>query len=454
MTQAVPGIATAPGTDTYAEAFDTLSARVDHPDWLVELRRAAFDRFVELGLPGPRHEDWRSTSIKPITDTSYQLAGPGARGLTTETLEAHTFEAVANARLVFVDGHLNPEQSEVHDLPDGVIVCSIAEAIRDHADLVRAHLAKHVDITESTDAFAALNTAMIEDGIFVYLPQGVVVDKPMRMLSFSSCSDEALVTHPRVLVIAEPNSQATFVETYGSACDCTAWVNKVAEISVADGANVQHYMLERENELSVNVSTLRATVGRDATFESHRAIFGGGLVRNNVHAKLAGQGSHASLNGVYATRNSQHVDNQMRIEHAAPNTTSNQLYKGILNDKSSAIFTGRIVVDPVAQKTDAVQTCRNLLLSDTAKAQAKPQLEIFADDVKCTHGATTGQIDDDAMFYAKARGIDPELARSMLTYAFAHEVLDHMRIDSVRTLLERALLDRLPQSDKLKALFD
>jgi Fe-S cluster assembly protein SufD len=338
----------------------------------------------------------------------------------------------------------------VGELPKGVRVGSLAAALNEHRDLVEPHLAKHLDY--QTDFFAALNTAFLEDGGFVYVPRGVVVERPIHLLFVAMETAEPTMIHPRNLVIVEDVAQVAVVEDYVNLGGREYFSNIATELIAGESAVVDHYLIERESTKSYSIGTLRIQQGRASDVSSHTLLFGGALVRNNVHPVLAGEGAECLVNGLFMPAGRQHMDNYMRVEHASPHCGSRQFYTGILEDKSRGVFSGRIVVHKEAQKTDAKQTNRNLLLSDDAQMDSKPQLEIYADDVKCTHGATIGQLDEEAIFYLRARGVPKDLARALLLYGFAAENLERMRLQSVRRYVEAVVRDRLPQGNILKQI--
>ena len=286
------------------------------------------------------------------------------------------------------------------------------------------------------DAFGALNTAFLEDGAYVHVPRGVILENPVSILFVSTEHDSPTVSHPRNLIVAEENSQATIVEDYVSLGSGQAFCNTVTELVAGDHAVVSHYMIEREHTGAYNVSTLRIQQGRAANVSSHSLLLGGALVRNNVHPVLAGEGGECLINGLFIGDDRQHLDNYMLVEHASPHCASRQFYNGILDGRAHGVFHGRIIVHKDAQKTDAKQTNRNLLLSDSAQIDTKPQLEIYADDVKCTHGATIGQIEENSLFYLRSRGIDEGTARRLLLVAFASECVDRMKEGPVRAHIE------------------
>src|SRR5437773_1601997 len=288
-------------------------------------------------------------------------------------------------------------------------------------------------------------SAIAEDGAYVHIRKGTIVEDPIFLLFISTASDAPLMSHPRNLIVAEEESQATIVEDYVSVGESTAFCNTITELVAGDSAVISHYMVEREHRQAFNVSTLRIQQGRSANVASHSVLLGGGLVRNNVHPVLAGEGGECLINGLFIGNGQQHLDNYMLVEHASPHCDSRQFYNGILDDRAHGVFHGRIIVHKDAQKTDAKQTNRNLLLSDNAQIDTKPQLEIYADDVKCTHGATIGQIDENALFYLRSRGIDELSARKLLLFAFASECLDRMKPSPAREQVDKLIHSYLLQ---------
>jgi len=406
--------------------------------WWRKLREDAFARFTEVGFPTPHDEDWRFTNVSAIAQTPFQLAGKESGRVSPEDLERWRVPGAA-CQLVFVNGRFSSELSRTGKLPAGVTASSLAEQFTKDPKVLELHLGRYLDIRR--DAFSALNTAFTADGAYVHISKGVVAGDPIYLLFVSTGNNEPLMTHPRNLIVAEEESQASVVEDYVSLNAGAAFCNTVTELVAGDSSVIAHYMIEREDPQAFNVSTLRIQQGRSANVASHSVLLGGGLVRNNVHPVLAGEGAECLINGLFIGNGRQHLDNYMLVEHASPHCDSRQFYNGILDGRARGVFHGRIVVHKDAQKTDAKQTNRNLLLSDDAQIDTKPQLEIYADDVKCTHGATIGQIEENALFYLRSRGIDEVSARKILLLAFANECLDRMKQDSVRTYLE-ALMNR------------
>jgi Fe-S cluster assembly protein SufD len=407
---------------------------------LRKLRRDGFARFSELGFPTTHDEDWRFTNISPISRTAFQLADGNAK-VSARDLDSFRIPGAA-CQLVFVNGRYAAELSSVGRLPKGVRVCSLPEAIK-HARSLEGLLGRYASFDQ--DAFIALNTAFLADGGHVYVPRGVVVEAPICLLYVSTGNGAPAMAHPRNLVVAEDHSQVTVVEDYVSVNSGVMFSNVVTELYAGEGAVVAHYMIEREDMQALNVSTLRIEQERNANVESHSVLLGGALVRNNVHPVLAGEGGECLINGLFIGKGRQHMDNYMLVEHAQPHCNSRQFYNGILDEQAHGVFHGRIIVHKDAQKTDAKQTNRNLLLSDEAQIDTKPQLEIYADDVKCTHGATIGQVEENALFYLRSRGLDEIAARRLLLYAFASECLERMRTGPARNYLEALTPGWLPE---------
>ncbi|HWR36794.1 MAG TPA: Fe-S cluster assembly protein SufD [Clostridia bacterium] len=435
--------------DSYLASFSNFEQRAAGHDlpWLRKLRQDAFARFFEVGFPTTHDEDWRFTNVSRLAQTPFQLIRNGHELLSRAQIEKYQVAGAA-CQLVFVDGRWARELSSLPTDPQGIEVSGLAAQIASKPESVAAHLGSYLDIRR--DAFCALNTAFAEDGAYVRVPRGVVVEAPICMLYLSTSADTPSVSFPRNLVIAEEGSQATIVEEYvslyGVSVDgvslsgSTTFCNTATELVAGENATISHYTIESESEQAFNISTLRIEQSRSANVASHSILLGGGLVRNNVHAVLAGEGSECLINGLFAGNGRQHLDNYMLVEHKSPHSSSRQFYNGILDGQSHGVFHGRIIVHKAAQKTDAKQTNRNLLLSDDAQIDTKPQLEIYADDVKCTHGATIGQIEQDALFYLRSRGIDEASARKLLLLAFASECLERMGNASARSHVA-ALID-------------
>ncbi len=420
---------------TYTETFSGIEKRAasSEPAWLRTLRQSNFERFNEAGFPTTRDEDWRFTSVSAIARTNFQLSQNGHRLPSRQQLEK--FQVAGSAcLLVFVDGRYAPELSSIPNLAKGVKVASLAAELSADPAAIEPYLGRYLNTQR--DAFAALNTALFEDGAFVQIDSRTVLEEPIHLLFVATAHEAPTMTHPRNLIVAGSESHATIIEEYVSLGGAPALCNTVTELVAGDNTVISHYMIEREDKQAFNISTLRIEQGRHANIASHSVLIGGALVRNNVHPVLAGEGGECLINGLFIGNGQQHLDNYMLVEHAKPHCGSRQFYNGILDGSSHGVFHGRIVVHKDAQKTDAKQTNRNLLLSDHAQIDTKPQLEIYADDVKCTHGATIGQIEENALFYLRSRGIDETAARRLLLQAFASECLDRMKEGAARTHVE------------------
>lgn len=407
--------------------------------WLKKLREDAFARFYEKGFPTTRDEDWRFTNVAGIARTAFRPAGEAKVAI----VEAAGWIAErAAAQLIFVNGRFVTRLAPVSRLPKGVVVASLREQLEQHPETLEKRLGRYAD--SERDAFVALNTAFVSEGAYIHVPRGVVVEGPIVLLYLSTEDTRPSMTQPRNLIVAEDGSQVSVVEDYVSVGgESIAFSNAVTELVAGDNAHAQHFLIEREHTKAYNVSTLRIEQGRNANVTSHSVLVGGGLVRNNVHPVLAGEGGECLINGLFLGAGRQHLDNYMHVEHAAPHCSSRQFYNGILDGQSHGVFHGRIVVHKAAQKTDAKQTNRNLLLSDDAQIDTKPQLEIYADDVKCTHGATIGQIEENALFYLRSRGISEAEARRLLLMAFAEECIERMQAGEARKHVEHLIREYL-----------
>jgi Fe-S cluster assembly protein SufD len=412
--------------------------------WLHKIRRDAIARFADLGFPTTRHEEWKYTNVAPLAGERFAtVARPEPDALSPEDVARFGYGGLDTYLLVFVDGHYAGDLSSVHGLPEGVRAGSLAEGIRSDTAAVKQHLTRYAAYDD--DAFTALNTAFIHDGAFVYIPESTLVEKPIHLLFLSTRRAEPYVTHPRNLIVAGTHSKSSIIETYAGAGGTVYFTNTVTEVFVDENAVVEHHKIQEESPEAGHVSTMRISQRAHSNFSSQNITFGGRIVRNNPHAVLDAEGIEATLNGLYLGTNDQLIDNHTTIDHAKPHCNSHELYKGILDGNARGVFNGKIFVRVDAQKTDAKQTNQALLLSNDATIDTKPQLEIFADDVKCTHGATIGQLDDNALFYLQSRGISKTIARDILTYAFASDVIDRIGISELRDYCHHRVLVKLQQ---------
>ncbi len=417
---------------------------------LHSIRKTAIAKFAELGFPTTKNEEWKYTDVSPIAKLALKpIFGYKVAGVTAKDLEQFSFGHPEWNRIVCINGHFSKELSTANSVPAGVKIGSLAEAIKNEPALIEQHLTKYAPYDEN--AFVALSTAFLQDGVFMYIPNRTIIEKPVHLMMISTGPETEFVSFPRNLIIAGESSQMAFIESYVSLVPNIYLTNTVTEIFLAKNAIVEHDRLQLESDRSFHVGTLHVQQDRDSNFSSNAVTFGGRLVRNNITVTLDGEGAEATLNGLYLGTGEQHIDNHTCIVHAKPHCPSHELYKGILAEKSKGVFNGKIIVKKDAQKTDAKQTNKNLILSDEASIDTKPQLEIFANDVKCTHGATVGQLDDEALFYLRSRGVSLNKARDILIYAFASDVIERIKVEPLRERLHHILRKRLEDAHGLDA---
>jgi Fe-S cluster assembly protein SufD len=398
------------------------------------LRSRGMERFLQLGFPTSKQEDWRFTSAREIAEGGFDLA-PASGALQLSDLDR---TIAGELRLVFENGAFRQDLSDISKLPAGVIACDLSEAMERHRDLIEPRLGSSINLDRN--AFAALNTALFTNGFFLYVPKGLVMETPIHMALVSNAGFSA----PRNLILVGENAQCSLVESYISLGGRT-FTNAVTESFLESGSVVEHVKLQLGAEDGYHVSTLQGVQLRSSNYRTTTVTLGNKLTRNDTGSILDGDGSECTLNGLYVGRGEQHIDNHTTLDHAKAHCPSHELFKGVLADKASAVFSGKIIVRPDAQKTDSKQSNMNLLLSDDATVNTIPQLEIFADDVRCTHGATIGRLDADALFYLRSRGI-PELeARNLLIYAFASDVIDRIGVPEIRARLEEMLFERFAE---------
>ncbi len=429
-------------TETYLRQFEAFAANGggEGPAWLPELRRTAIDEFVRAGFPTSKDEEWRFTPVAPIAQAKFRPAAAAA--VNREALAPFLFGHPEWPQLVFVNGKFATELSVIPTLPGGVRLGNLTAALRTEPALLERHLSRHA--RPETTPFTALNTAFMRDGALVYVPAGVSLEQPIHLVFVTSPDAAGSVAHPRNLIVVEREARASVVESYVTLAEgSTYFTNAVTEVSSGEGAWTEHTRIQRESERAYHVGLTQVDQARDSHYRSFTLAMGSAISRHNLHVKLNAPNIETLMYGLYLTHGEQVVDNHTAIFHDHPNCNSWEVYKGVLEERSRAVFNGKVFVKPEAQKTDAKQTNRNLLLSDGAKVDTKPQLEIFADDVKCTHGATVGYLDQTALFYLTSRGIPAPVAKKILTYAFAAEVVDEVALEPVRQELDRLLLASL-----------
>lgn len=424
----------------------------NEPGWLRGIRQNALDRFAALGFPNRQQEAWRYTNLDPIQQTAFKsvdFSSPGV--IKTVQLAELMGDTIAAQRLVFVNGHYASELSLVKGLPDGVIFGNLSDMILSHPKLLEESLTHYAPYQEQS--LVALNTAFLRDGAFVYIPKGMVLAQPLELIYVSSLDGAGIagVSYPRNLIVVGDEAQVTVVERYVGVARDPYLTNAVTEMVGGAGAHIDHYKIQQEGKLAFHLGSLQVRQGRDCHFSSHAITLGGKLSRNDVTTVLSDQGCDTTLNGLYLVGGQQHADSQTSIDHACPHGTSRELYKGILSDQATGVFNGRIIVRPDAQKTSARQSNKNLLLSDEAQVNTKPVLEIYANDVKCNHGATIGRLDEQQLFYLRSRGLGEPEAKGLLTYAFASDVVDSIKVETLRNRLKEWLFVRLAGQGKLEA---
>jgi Fe-S cluster assembly protein SufD len=423
--------------EAYVASFDELNA-TGAPSALQSLRRAAFDQFAAMGFPTTKNEDWHFTSVSPIAEQEFTLLATATGDVSRAEL-APFLLGVRGHLMTFVNGRFDASLSDLSGLPKGVTLLDLATAWTS-APALAERVGKQTGYQNAT--FTALNTAFMTDGAVLEIAKDVEVAQPIHVLFVTDATAAKGMMHPRNLIVAGRNAKATVIESYVSLSDAMYLTNHVTEVAIAEGATLRHYKMQREGARAFHVGTVEVAQAKDSHYISFALTTGGRLSRSNIYTTLDGDGSGATLNGLVMLGAEQHADVQTQIIHAQPNCYSRELYKNVLDDSSHGVFNGKVYVHPVAQKTDGKQTNKTLLLSEAAHMDSKPQLEIFADDVKCTHGATIGQIDEMALFYLKSRGISNTFARQLLTYAFAAEVIETIDLDPVRESLERLALER------------
>ena len=426
----------------YLEDFETFAANGggSGPSWLPTVRRTAIARFAELGFPTPRNEDWHFTSVAPIAEAEFHPLTAPSGEVRPADLAPFLFGRPDWPTLVFVNGRYAPKLSTTASLPDGVRVMNLAGAWREIPDLLQSHLTRIAAFDEHS--FTALNTAFMYDGAVVHVEKDAQSRTPIHVLHVGDPIAARAVLHPRHLIVVERNAAAQVIESYVSLGDARYFTNAVSEVALGEGARLDHYKIQRESQRAFHVGTIDVHQARDSKYASFSFATGAALSRTNIYTVLDGEGAEVWMNGLYMVDGEQHVDHQTRIVHAQPNCASHEVYKGILGGASHGVFNGKVFVHPIAQKTDGKQENNNLLLSDKARVDTKPQLEIFADDVKCTHGATVGKLDAQSLFYMKSRGLPNDVARRLLIYAFAADVLERLAVGEVRDALEDLTLRR------------
>ncbi len=405
------------------------------------LRSSAMKKFAERGFPTTRDEEWRFTNVAPIAKARFNVISGGSDTVSEETVRPHYFGGMQCHRFVFVNGSFAARLSSSSGVPAGVIITNLQSALKNHSAIIQTHLGKHISFEDN--AFTSLNTAFLQDGVFVHIPDGFSVDLPIHAIFLSTGTTDSFVTSPRNLVLVGRNGRVSLVESYVHATGVSYLTNAVTEVVLGEDAVVEHDKLQDEAGPAYHISAVHVQQNARSTYTSNSVSIGGSIVRNNITAVLNAEHCECTLNGLSLGTGTQLVDNHTTIDHAKPNCASHELYKAVLDGKARGVFNGKIFVRKDAQKTDAKQTNKTVLLSDDAGMDTKPQLEIFADDVKCTHGATVGQLDDEQVFYLRSRGLGLDGARDILTFAFASDVISRVHIEPLREQLDMKIRERL-----------
>ena len=417
-------------------------------DRIQKQRQSAIELFRQKGFPTTRQENWKYTDVRTITRHTFSTIVHPEIEPAAQELAKIKFTELDCHELVIFNGQYAPDHSRTGALPEGVIVCDLPQALGHYDELLTQYIARYAD--DNVSAFTALNTAFIQNGCFIYVPDNAVIDKPINILYLSGMVSNKLATLPHNVIVLGKNAEATVIESYIGLDESNYFTNTVTEASLAFGSRLSHYKIQQESRNSYHIGSFYVCQEKDSYCESHSISLGASLARNDIHAQLNAEGAEIILNGLYMADGKQHIDNHTRIDHLQPNTRSVEHYRGILNDSARGVFNGKVVVHQDAQKTDAQQSNANLLLSDNAEVDTKPELEIYADDVKCAHGATVGQLDQNMLFYLRSRAIEEETAKSLLCFAFADEVIKQIRFKHIRDRLEYLVLGRLPDADLIR----
>jgi Fe-S cluster assembly protein SufD len=436
-------------TQPYLERFAALERELaGQPQWLATQRQEALARFSVEGFPDPRAEEWRYTNVRPIIRQAFRPASKSTSEFGAVDLAVARIGELEHEDLVFVNGRFRPELSSPTSAEPGTRIRSLASLIAEEPERLQGLLGSVVSYTDNP--FAALNGAFIGDGAVIDVAAEHELQRPIRLLMVSTAESEPVESHPRILIRLGRHAKAAVIEHYLGFEGARNFCNGVTEVCLEEGAQLEHYRLQQESAQGFLVASLHATVKHDARLVSHNVNLGGRLVRQDLNVRLDQPGATTELNGLVVAGDRQHVDNHTRIHHAAAHTSSQEDYKCVLDGHARGVFKGRVLVERDAQKIEAHQISGNLLLSDTAEVDTKPELEIYADDVICSHGATVGQLDESSLFYLRSRAIDEQTARSLLIFAFADEVISRMGLGAVRGRLEEIIVGRLPDSETLK----
>jgi len=426
---------------TNFEAFEArLNGHASLP--IHSVRKEAIEAFKALGVPGPKNEEYKYTNLGKALETAFDFSkAPQKSELTSEQVAKYYIPELDANQLIFINGKFSQELSNIKSPKDQLVIKNLADAFAEDQDTIDQFFSKQADFKK--DAFVALNTAFSHDGCFIHVPKNTVVDKPIAMYFINDSSAGQSFNNPRNLFLIEQSSEVTFLEDFNTEGDNESLTNIVTEIVVEKNANVEYYKLQNNKDTAYHIGTTQVYQARDSRFSAYTFTLNGAMIRNNLNIVVDGEGCESNMYGLYLLNGNTHVDNHTEVDHVKPNCVSNELYKGILDDKSHGVFNGKVFVRQEAQKTNAFQSNKNILMSDNTIMNSKPQLEIWADDVKCSHGCTTGQLDEEGLFYLRTRGLSEESARAMMLYAFAVDVLSTVKLDPLKTFLEDLISERL-----------
>lgn len=421
----------------YTKEFQASLETSNQPEWLKTLRQNAFMYFTEKGFPTVKDEEWKYTNVASLVSSEFKVSSSKSESSEIEHLKSEILAEVESENLiVFVDGFFNDKLTKLSDLPEGVAVKSFVASFAD--EVFKANLGKFMAF--DYNGLTALNTAFIEQGVFIHVPKNTKIETPVHIVFVG---ENATANFPRILFVGEESSKVEIIEHYTRISEAEYFTNSVAEINLADNAKLVHTRVQRESHNAVHVGITHADLNRTSVYDATNINLGGKIARHDANLKFNAEGGEAWIDGLYLVEDGQHTDTHSQIHHAVKNCVSHQNYKGILDGKSRAVFNGKVFVHKNASGTDAEQSNKNLLLSNDARVDTKPQLEIFNDDVKCSHGATVGQLEDEELFYLLSRGLNEDLARNLLTYGFAEEIINKIKISSIKKQLDEAVLNRL-----------
>jgi Fe-S cluster assembly protein SufD len=424
----------------FAELEKNLNGEKEH--FIHQQRKEAIENFSKLNFPNTKDEEWKYTNISPLLNYKFISAKKDSDDKKID-ISSFLFSKDEHSVITFINGIYSEKSSKIKDLPDGVVIDNLLAVEKNNPELVKKYFGKFASTNDNI--FTALGTAFVSDGVFIHIPDNKVIEDIIHVLYITDTNEEIIVVQPRNLIVAGKNSQATVIEHYLSLTDSTYFTNSVTEVIAEENSFIDHIKLQEESRNAFHISRMEIDQERNSNFTSHAISFGAQISRNDINARFNDEGGECTLNGLFLTEDKQLFDTHTLIDHAMPHCNSHEHYKGILNDKSRGVFNGKVMVRKDAQKTNAFQQNNNIILTKDALVNTKPQLEIFADDVKCSHGATVGQLDMDAMFYLKSRGIGDDAAKAILIHAFASDVVKSIKVEAIRNYLEEILNKRFNQ---------